>query len=222
MKRLLLVTACVLLLAGPASAVTFDTIQLDSIWFTVPGVTIRYALGVSSTPGGTLLNSAGGLSLAEGNVYYLYADNIVEPSTVIGDWTPGSAHHLHIWTDYTNLGGASPMIFVQNFSVVGNPGTLQAWTSGPQTPLNNFVPPVPTIYLGWAQGTANLVGDTSHYYADPNGMWQPDDSSDLYLVMGIGVNPFAPNPIPLPGAVWLLGSGLLGLGGISRWRRNHS
>ena len=99
MKRLLLVAACLLVLAGPASAVTFDTIQLDSLWFTVPGVTIRYALGVSSTPGGPLLpfDSNGGLSLAEGNVYYLYVDNIVEtlpPPGVIGDWAPGSAHHL--------------------------------------------------------------------------------------------------------------------------------
>ena len=28
--------------------------------------------------------------------------------------------------------------------------------------------------------------------------------------------------VPLPGAVWLLGSGLLGLGGLSRWRRRRS
>jgi len=209
MKRLLLVAACLLVLAGPASAVTFDTIQLDSLWFTVPGVTIRYALGVSSTPGGPLLpfDSNGGLSLAEGNVYYLYVDNIVEtlpPPGVIGDWAPGSAHHLHIWTNYTNLGGASPLIFVQNFTVVGSPGTLQAWTSGPQTTPNGFVSPVPTIYLGWAQGTANKVGDTSHYYDSPYGMWQPDASNDLYLVMGIGVNPFAPKPVPLPAILSLL------------------
>jgi hypothetical protein len=101
-------------LAGPASgAVTFDAIELDSTWFTLPGWTIRYALGVSSTPGGPLLpfGSNGKLSLAEGNVYYLYADNIVEtlpPPGVIGDWAPGSAHYLKIWTDFTNLGGPVP------------------------------------------------------------------------------------------------------------------
>lgn len=55
-------------------------------------------------------------------------------------------------------------------------------------PVNSVAPPPP----------AKDDGDTTG----------PDDP---------GNNPVPPSPVPLPGAVWLLGSGLLGIGGRKYW-----
>jgi hypothetical protein len=214
MKRLLLVIACLVLLAGPAGATTFDFVDLQTYnvasWITRPD-TGRFVLGVSSEPGGPLLglNGSGELNplLQEGSVYYLYAGNLN-----FGNWTPGSWHMLNIFTDYLpSLGGSSPSIRA-DFTVTGTPGSFSLWNNFANYYQNGIVNP-PSIYLGWAQGTADMVSP---------GAFAPDGVNDIYLVLGIGVQPTLPNPIPLPGAVWLLGSGLLGLGGISRWRRCRS
>jgi|GEM_PF-3099733 len=211
MKRLLLVAACVLMLAGPAGAITFDFVDLQTYnvasWITRPDIN-RFVLGVSSDPGGPLLglNSSGELNplLQEGSVYYLYAGNLN-----FGNWTPGTWHMLNIYTDYLpSLGGVSPFIRA-DFYVTGTPGSFSLWDNF-MTSYHNGIVNQPSIYLGWAQGTADMVS--------PNA-FAPDGVNDIYLVLGIGVQPTPPNPVPLPGAVWLLGSGLLGLGGYSLRRR---
>jgi hypothetical protein len=205
MKRLFLMVACVLLLAGPAGALTFDAVQLDDqigggiIWTSYVS-TIRYLLGVSSTPGGPLLDyvgfyeGVGKLSLSENHVYYLYAGNLVN-----GSWTEGSSHQLILYTNYgSSQGGDSPGIQVLSFHVVGAPGgapgTFKPWTYDSQRAINGLSGPIPKLYLGWAHGTADLVGDPTQYYTPPNGMRQPDGKNDIYLVLGIGKNPGNPNP----------------------------
>ena len=50
MKRFLLIVACVLALAPPAGAVTFDFVTFDTTWTSNPDIN-RYFLGVNSNPG---------------------------------------------------------------------------------------------------------------------------------------------------------------------------
>jgi len=64
--------------------------------------------------------------------------------------------------------------------------------------------------LGWASGFADKVG--------PGQSIGPDGKNDYYFVLGIGVQPT--NPVPIPGAVWLLGSGLVGLAGLRKFRKS--
>jgi hypothetical protein len=219
MKRLLLVVACVLILAGPAGAVTFNYLYLENYpvtQWTTPGGTTRPLLGVSSTPGGPLIDVVSN-PLEVGQVYYLYAGDD------LGNWTQGTAHGFLMCTnDY-----GSPGIWVNAFYAQGTSGTFpqslsEWWTYTPQQawsdPGHTLPTPLPTIWLGWAQGTADKVGDLSHYYDDPYGMRQPDGTNDIYLVLGIGVQPT--DAVPLSGAVWLLGSGLLGLVGLRRFRKS--
>ena len=146
MKRLIMMLLCVFLLAGSAQAVTiegmslfggdgatFDTWQSDGqAWSTLSWST-AWVLGVSSSPGGPLLNQAdtsiSGLSV--GN-YYLYA----EP-TYLGN-NPQLVVYL---SDNTNIAAI--------FNLNGLPDSGAAWTltAGDES-----------LTLGWALGTADLVG----------------------------------------------------------------
>lgn len=64
-----------------------------------------------------------------------------------------------------------------------------------------------TVYVHLGEGEdKNII---IYSASAPDGMWQPDD--------GGGDDPVA---TPLPGAVWLLGSGMVGLAAIARRRYN--
>jgi len=209
-NRVVLAFVCLVVMSAPAAAVTFDFMQLTNwsspaAWTTNPDIN-RYALGVSTTPGGSLipLDANGGLktTLETGNVYYLYAGNLG-----VSDFLPGRNVSVDIYTDYIVQGGGSPRLYA-GFDVVGSPGTFQLWnvrkdwywgTTGGLTPTE--------IYLGWAQGTADKVGGRS---------FSPDGINDYYLVLGIGVEPTPPSGIPEPHTLLMLGSGLVGLMGYGR------
>jgi hypothetical protein len=83
------------------------------------------------------------------------------------------------------------------FNLSGLNGTKNVWSIKSGSNL---------LSLGWAQGSADLVGT----YGGIGG----DGTPDLYLKAQVG-----PSAIPVPAAIWLLGSGLLTLTGINRRKK---
>lgn len=204
MKRLIMIFLCVFLLAGSAQATL--TIEGMTLWggtgttffdgsdpwvsngqiWTTTNSNGWWVLGVSSTPGASLLNSLtpgptyttiSGLDF--GN-YYLYA----EPTDL------GSNPQLQVYLS-NNL--VNPIAAI--FQLSGPSGVANTWTQTAGAGV---------ITLGWAAGTADLVGSGQSMV--------PSGANDFYLKAGVS-NPYV---VPLPGAVWLLGSGLVGLAGLRR------
>jgi hypothetical protein len=180
MKRLIMMFLCVFLLAGSAQAVTITGMTLyggaGQVWNTVFN-DFTWELGVSSAAEGPLLNTdETTISVPFGN-YYLYA----EPTNL------GSNPKLEV-----NLSDGTTI--AATFQLVGESGSGEAW---------NLTAGDSAITLGWASGTANLVGGGENMSTLGN--------PDFYLQAGIHAN-----PVPIPGAVWLLGSGLVGLAGLRR------
>ena len=172
-----------------AAVVTISDITLfnsqnpGQIWIT-SSPSLHWILGVSNQPNGPLLNapSASVAGIPQGD-YWLFAD----PANL----------GLYPQLDVTLSDGSSLSAL---FQVVGNNGVAQPWTR-----LNGST----QLSLGWAAGTADLVGTY--------GGIRPDGINDFYMTATIGVA-----PVPVPAAVWLFGSGLLGLIGIAKRARSDA
>lgn len=178
-----------ILLAGFAQttiAATIDSIELINtnnpgpVWWTVDS-SQHWILGVSDKVNGPLLNnpdsSITGASLGS---YYLFANSAdlgANPELIV---------HLSDGTTLNTI-----------FNVSGQNGTKNVWSISSGSNL---------LSLGWAQGSADLVGT----YGGIGG----DGTPDLYLKAQIG-----PSAVPVPAAIWLLGSALLTLTGINRRKK---
>ncbi len=208
MKRLLLVVACVLVLAGPAGAngFSFDGLYLwgqdYNAWDTVGGYYPNWILGVSLQPGGDLVQPPGGRALPGplgDGVYYLYAANQIQNN--LGAQYGFITMRLFQGSEHYSV----------NFTRSGVPGEFHLWDqNGNPSPTPGFIG-TPTLYFGYAQGQRDKVWNL------PTNTGAGDGYADWYLVLGVNVKPTI---IPLPGAVWLLGSGLVGLVGWRKFRKS--
>lgn len=194
-----------LCMVAPASAdYVLDRIDVGTNSFNYNTVSQAFPgsmmLGVSSQPGGVLLNNPADatISALPDGVYYLYAQGV---NTA---WPEGAAY-LQIFT----ISGGTPKGTGVWFSIPSGsiPGTFGLWTEQSGTMVGD-TSYEGKIWLGYAQGVVDKVHSGTGVVA-----LGPGNGNDIYLVLGIGVQPtYNPSVVPLPGAVILLGSGLLCLG----------
>ena len=164
------------------------------------GVGNRGILGISDLDGNLLNNPNATINPLPFGIYYLYANN---PNDALNAYTS-------IWLQIPSNNGTNDYLLDAGFTIdVNNTTNNGSFHLFPQI---YCYPTDYQVYLGWAAGFADKVG--------PGLSIGADGINDYYFVLGIGQEPQAPNPIPIPGAVWLLGSGLLGLAGWRRFKKN--
>jgi hypothetical protein len=193
MKRLIMMLLCIFLLAGSAQAVTIEGMTL----YGGNGATFG-SWGWNSQ--GWTTNNTGwwvlGVSSNPGSSP-TYGPLLNQSNTTI---TGLSFGNYYLYAEPTDLGNnpqlnvnlSDSTIIAAIFQLQGAPGsgTAWTWTNGDSA-----------ITLGWASGIADLVGSGNSMV--------PSGTNDFYLKAGI-------HAVPLPGAVWLLGTGLVGLAGLRR------
>ena len=142
-------------------------------------------------------SDTGGAHLYCGNIYSDSTITFASPTTV-----NSFKMNYMAWQGYTDEGGAGIMDIA---AFNGDPVPVQLWST--TVDLSG--------YKNWADWLTVNVGEAgikslTFYAADPSGYY---------------VNAFHPSVdnmvineslVPIPGAVWLLGSGLLGLAGLRR------
>jgi hypothetical protein len=207
-------------------------------------------LSFSTVVGATLIDNGGGLIYdTDFNITWLQDANYAKTTNYSAADTNGRMTFTgaNTWAANLVFGGASgwrlPTAFNQNgtgpdwgaYNVTGSElghlwytelnNTATALTNtGPflniptsGMPLKHYL--TSTVY-------APLGGDWAYYFAlhtGYSGVAYFGVGNDAYLAYAWAVHDGnVGSPVPLPGAVWLLGSGLLGLGGISRWRLRRS
>ena len=98
-------------------------------------------------------------------------------------------------------------------------------TVGPDVSYANWIPLIEPSNTGGAENYLSMFGGavSTGNYTQP-GKWNdqvntPPSGSDYYSIKGYVVQYDIVTPVPVPSAVWLFGSGLLGLLGIARRSR---
>lgn len=172
------------------------------------GDTIEFAV-----LGGQYTGSTSTVNLEKAGVAQFLTTTTNNSTAAISGATTTSLSHMaglntDIGTINTNSGGAS--------SVYGtNPVTSGVW---------DFTNTSGTAYWdGAGISNGNLVGTTANlYYMTGGGTIASKTTNVLELTVSLSASGLtltgssAPPPVPLPPAVWLLGSGLLGLAGVAR------
>lgn len=206
MKRVIIFLVCLFVFSGTAFANTFNNMILYTQfvsgppqWDTYP-VENRGILGISGLDGNLLNKQDTTIDPLPFGIYYLYANNNQNELNA----------YQNLSLQIPSNNGTNDYLLDAGFTIdVNNTTNNGSFHLFPQTYL---YPTDYQVYLGWAAGFADKVG--------PGQSIGPDGKNDYYFVLGIGQEPQPTNPVPLPGAVWLLGSGLLGLSGWRRFRKN--
>ena len=106
-------------------------------------------------------------------------------------------------------------------------GALDAWTTGSDT---NFTPGTPGTVSGSGSGSALTAAGPGSWtgtvvnFGNVGAAWTAFDGTPYSEKFNITVNGTAAPPavIPVPAAVWLFGSGLIGLVGVARRKKASS
>ena len=134
--------------------------------------------------------------LSPGDVYVLANSDADDLITDLADQTSGALDFNG--DDAITLYDNEELELVDSIGQIGvDPGDY--WGSGSVTPQNHTL----------SRKISIIVGDTNAFDTfDPEDEWNafPQDYFD-----GLGAS-----PVPIPGAVWLLGSGLIGMVGVRR------
>ena len=104
-------------------------------------------------------------------------------------------------------------------------GSLDAWTTGTDS---NWTPGTPGTAAGSGSGSALVAAGAGSWtgavvnFGNVGAAWTAFDGTPYTEKFNITVNGVAPPEIPIPAAVWLFGSGLLGLVGVARRKKSQS
>jgi hypothetical protein len=145
-------------------------------------------------------------------------DNLIKQANVgIGLVNPGDV--VTISFDYRGTASAGGVIFAEFFSELSGGGTSAAeiLTGGPLFP--NADPNVWTTYSGTAIAGPDVSGGVTLQLKAGNG-GDPNSLAQIYFdnaSMTIDVA-----AVPVPAAVWLFGSGLVGLVGVARRKKKSA
>jgi len=185
---------------------------------------VTLALNTNLSARDLTLNQAGILNVATGNTITLtgnFSNNGVTPN----QWLPAAGFNLAVNPALTNstfeVGGfdygEASTGFSNNFNLntLTLNGVLQLWDANDNSGRGGAHGYQEVLYL------TDLLGDGSGDVLDLNGLWcyVMKDGNPYALTDGLYHGVLVQNsPVPIPGSVILLGSGLLGLG-LSRRRR---
>jgi hypothetical protein len=181
MKKLFGLGLLFLSIASHAETTTISGIVLNGIagnfWKT--GIVDSWILGVSNSPTGPLINNSNTtITDAPFGTYWLFADSLYDVSL-------GTTPELQVYL-------SNGSVLDTFFSLSGQSGVGSTWSviSGSNQ-----------LSLGWAQGTADLVGTY--------GNTGPDGVNDFYLKAQISSTPIPAVPEPEEWTMILVGVGMI-------------
>jgi hypothetical protein len=232
----------ILIVENSATTATyaFDTgISIDSVLPTgslVPSAVLNTSIsGLNKSTAATpMLTNFLAANPASGDIWTLESGYFPGAATTGSDQTPGAAKAIFVSPSYTttNSNVTSKTLLAMNVylnglntDVIQNTGQLFALNTSTETTAASFGTNQQKKYGFLTVQDAGAVGTTSELFGFTANGSSGKLQSYILGTAGLSANgtlTFTANPtsaVPLPAAVWLFGSGLMGLVGVSRRRK---
>jgi hypothetical protein len=169
-------------------------------------------------------------------------NNLIYDTVLDITWYANPNYETHVCADYTAWAAGLTVGGVTNWRLPTTPGTTTGITSegemghlfyitlgnttgvdGVGQPIGLFTNKGPFTALNGGFYTQTYAGDGKYYYFnfDDGKQSSADVGYWYYHIHGLAVHEgnIGGSSVPIPGAVWLLGSGLIGLIGVRRFRK---